>query len=80
MAQRNQIHMTKRSGKVAGTAIAAALLAANIGGGYLLLHDFNSPKLPGVRRALERFRGEWSGPVPAVPICDINGTLVLPKL
>ena len=36
--------------------------------------------LPGVRRALERFRGEWSEPVPAVPICDINGTLVLPKL
>ena len=34
MAQRNQIHMTKRSGKIAGTAIAAALLAANIGGGY----------------------------------------------
>ena len=30
MAQRNQIHMTKRSGKIAGTAIAAALLAANI--------------------------------------------------
>lgn len=49
-------------------------------GGYLLLHDFNSPKLPGVRRALERFRGEWSEPVPAVPICDINGTLVLPKM
>ncbi len=48
-------------------------------GGYLLLHDFNSPKLPGVRRALERFREEWPGPVPAVPVCDINGTLVLPK-
>ena len=49
-------------------------------GGYLLLHDFNSPKLPGVRRALERFRAEWEGPVPAVPVCDINGSVVLPKL
>ena len=49
-------------------------------GGYLLLHDGNSPKLPGVRRALERFRAEWTTPVPAVPVCDINGTLVLPKL
>ena len=49
-------------------------------GGYLLLHDGNSPKLPGVRRALERFRAEWTMPVPAVPVCDINGTLVLPKL
>ena len=49
-------------------------------GGYLLLHDYLSPRLPGVRRALERFRAEWEGPVPAVPVCDINGSLVLPKL
>ena len=48
-------------------------------GGYLLLHDANSPKLPGVRCALERFRAEWMGAVPAVPLCDINGTLVLTK-
>ena len=49
-------------------------------GGYLLLHDYLSPRLPGVRRALERFRAEWEGPVPGVPVCDINGSLVLPKL
>ncbi len=48
-------------------------------GGYLLLHDCNNSKLPGVRRALERFREEWTGTVPAVPICDLNGTLTLPK-
>ncbi len=49
-------------------------------GGYLLLHDCNSPKLPGVRRALEHFRAEWPAPIPAVPLCDINGTMVLQKL
>ena len=49
-------------------------------GGYLLLHDCNSPKLPGVRRALECFRTEWPAPIPAVPLCDINGTMVLQKL
>lgn len=41
MAQQKNIHMTKRGGKIAGTAIAAALLAANVGGGYLLLHGRN---------------------------------------
>ena len=53
MAQRNQIHMTKRSGKVAGTAIAAALLAANIGGGYLLLHGRNQALNPPVATEIE---------------------------
>ena len=41
MAQQKNIHMTKRGGRIAGTAIAAALLAANVGGGYLLLHGRN---------------------------------------
>ena len=45
-------------------------------GGMILLHDYNNPKLPGVRRALERFEAE-NGSLPAVPLCDVNGTLVI---
>ena len=45
-------------------------------GGYILLHDYNNPKLAGVRRALERFESE-NGRLPAVPLCDVNGTLVI---
>lgn len=47
-------------------------------GGYLLLHDYNNPGLPGVRRALERWEAEY-GRLPAVPLCDVNGTLVIPR-
>ena len=49
------------------------------GGGYLRLHDWGYPGLPGVARALERYRSEWTGPIPAVPLPDRNGTLVLCK-
>ncbi len=45
-------------------------------GGYLLLHDYNNPKLPGVKRAVSRFEQEY-GRLPAVPLCDAGGTLVL---
>lgn len=45
-------------------------------GGYVLLHDYNNPKLPGVRRARARYEAEH-GRLPAVPLCDVNGTLVL---
>lgn len=45
-------------------------------GGYLLLHDFNNPKLPGVKRALFRYETE-AGRLRAVPLCDVNGTLVI---
>ena len=45
-------------------------------GGYLLLHDYNNPKLPGVKRALRRYEAE-AGRVRAVPISDVNGTLVI---
>ena len=47
-------------------------------GGYLLLHDWNHPGLPGVRRALERYEAECGARLPAVPVCDITGTLVIP--
>ena len=45
-------------------------------GGYLLLHDYNSPRLPGVRAALRRWEAE-NGRLHAVPLCDVNGTLVV---
>ena len=45
-------------------------------GGYLLLHDYNNPKLPGVKSALERCEAEL-GHLRAVPLCDVNGTLVI---
>ena len=45
-------------------------------GGYLLLHDYNNPKLPGVRRAVERYEAE-AGRLRAVPLCDVNGTLAI---
>ena len=44
-------------------------------GGFLLLHDYNNPKLPGVKRAVSRFEQEY-GHLHAVPLCDVNGTLV----
>ncbi|MGX8693098.1 MAG: TylF/MycF/NovP-related O-methyltransferase [Clostridia bacterium] len=47
-------------------------------GGYLLLHDYNNPKLPGVKRALARWEAEH-GRLAAVPLCDVNGTLVLAR-
>ena len=45
-------------------------------GGYLLLHDYDNPKLPGVKRAFERYETEY-GRLCAVPLCDVNGTLVI---
>lgn len=46
-------------------------------GGYIMLHDYNSPKLPGVRAALARFEAELGRRLPAVPLCDVNGSLVI---
>lgn len=48
-------------------------------GGCLLLHDWRSPRLPGVRRALERYEAELGRRLPAVPLCDINGSLAICK-
>ena len=46
-------------------------------GGYLLLHDWDTPRLGGVKRALERYESEIGRKLPAVPLCDVNGTLVI---
>ena len=48
-------------------------------GGYLLLHDWGSPKLPGVAKALADFEAELGQRLPAVPLCDVGGTLILCK-
>ena len=46
-------------------------------GGYLMLHDWGSPKLPGVARALSDFEQEIGYRIPSVPLCDVGGSLVL---
>ena len=48
-------------------------------GGYLLLHDWGSPKLPGVAKALAEFEEEIGHKIQAVPLCDVGGSLVLCK-
>lgn len=48
-------------------------------GGYLLLHDFRSPNLIGVKKAVQRYEADHHLHLPGVPLCDINGTLVLCK-
>ncbi|MBR2048358.1 MAG: class I SAM-dependent methyltransferase [Oscillospiraceae bacterium] len=48
-------------------------------GGYLLLHDWGSPSLPGVAQALKAYEEEIGEPIPGVPLCDVGGTLVLCK-
>lgn len=48
-------------------------------GGYLLLHDWSSPKLPGVAKALSDFEEEIERSIQAVPLCDVGGSLILCK-
>ena len=48
-------------------------------GGYLMLHDWCSPNLPGVAEALGRYEREIGGKIPSIPLCDVGGTLVLCK-
>ncbi len=48
-------------------------------GGYLMLHDWGSPSLPGVRQSLADYEAEIGQVLPAVPLCDVGGSLVLCK-
>lgn len=48
-------------------------------GGYLMLHDWGSPKLLGVAKALTDYETELGHQIPAIPLCDVGGTLVLCK-
>ena len=47
-------------------------------GGYLLLHDWNHPGLPGVRAAVERYETETGQRLRGVPVCDITGSFIIP--
>lgn len=46
-------------------------------GACLLLHDCNNPRLPGVKAALRRYEEERGIRLHKVPLCDVNGTLVI---
>lgn len=48
-------------------------------GGYLLLHDWGNPGLPGVAKALARLCEDLGQRIPSVPLPDLGGTLVLCK-
>ena len=48
-------------------------------GGYLLLHDWGSLTLPGVAKGLADYEAETGLSIPAVPLCDVGGSLVLCK-
>ena len=46
-------------------------------GGVILIHDYNSPNLSGVRRAVTRYEEDFGVRLPGIPLCDINGTLAI---
>ena len=48
-------------------------------GGYLMLHDWGSPKLPGGAKALADYEAELGQTIPSVPLCDVGGTIILCK-
>jgi hypothetical protein len=48
-------------------------------GGYLMLHDWGSLKLPGVAKALADYEAEIGMTILSVPLCDVGGSLVLCK-
>ena len=49
-------------------------------GGYLMLHDWGSPKLSGVAKALADYETELGCKIPAMPLCDVGGSLILVKI
>lgn len=48
-------------------------------GGIIMLHDWGNPSLPGVAQALKIYEEELGDTIPAIPLCDVGGTLVLCK-
>lgn len=46
-------------------------------GGYIFLHDYDSHSFYGVRKAVERYEKAHDLKFRALPLCDVNGTLVL---
>lgn len=50
-------------------------------GGYIFIHDYNchGGLLTGVKKAIERYEKEINTILCKMPICDINGTLIITK-
>ncbi len=48
-------------------------------GGCIMLHDWGNPDLRQVAEALEHYEAELGERLPAVPLCDIAGSLVISK-
>ena len=46
-------------------------------GGYIFLHDYDSHKFRGVKNAVERYEAAHGVKFHALPLCDVNGTLVI---
>lgn len=47
-------------------------------GGYIFIHDYNS-RLMGGRDAVNRYEKEYDVHMCKVPLCDMNGTLIITK-
>ena len=45
-----------------------------------MLHAWGNPGLPGVAKALEHYQQELGTVLPAVPLPDLGGTLILCKV
>ena len=58
--------------------LSGAVPIPEIGRLRRLVKENLHPGLPGVRKALERYEAERGARLPAVPVCDITGTLVIP--
>ena len=48
-------------------------------GGFIMLHDWGNPALPGVADALGTYERRSGQKLAAVPLCDLNNSLVLVK-
>lgn len=48
-------------------------------GGCILIHDYNSPRLAGVKKAVARYEAETGTRLPGIPLCDICGTYAIRK-
>lgn len=47
--------------------------------GYIFMHDYNSRQLQCAKAAVSRYENELGKTLAKVPLCDINGTLVITK-
>ncbi len=48
-------------------------------GGYIFIHDFNTPSLTGAKKAVNRFENKYDIRLIKCPIPDVEGTLIVSK-